>query len=347
MGAAVDPFTHGLLGASLGYVAFGARLGRTAAWAGGLAALAPDMDVFLRSATDPLVAIEHHRGFTHSLLFTPIGAAVVAALWLCRPGWRDRGRWTTLWFCCLVGYLSHPLLDASTTYGTQLYWPFSRHRVGGDLIAIVDPAFTLVLLGGIVTALVRRTRIAAGIGLALAAAYFVVGVNQHARATRAVAALAASRGHTAARLEAMPTLANQIIWRTLYQHGGRIYCDRVRVGWFSAAETRAGWDLPRVSAADLSPEERTRNAQQSFERFAWFSSDWVARHPADATVIGDARYSFSSDAFDPIWGIRFQPPTVAGADVAWVNRARDRQLELKQLWHEVTGRDERFQPLTP
>ena len=38
------------------------------------------------------------------------------------------------------------LLDAATSYGTRLFWPFSDERAGWDWIAIVDPAFTVPLL---------------------------------------------------------------------------------------------------------------------------------------------------------------------------------------------------------
>src|SRR5687767_14891897 len=203
----VDPVTHVLLGGSLGYVAFGRRLGRTAALAGGLAAFAPDADIFIRSATDPLLAIEHHRGFTHALAFAPVGAAVVAALWLSRPAWRSRSRWLELWSCCILAYLSHAMLDAATTYGTQLFWPFSNHRASWDLISIIDPAFTFVLLMGLGFALSRRRVRPALVSLGLCAVYLGFGAVQHERAARAQRQLAASRGHHIERSEMMPTLA--------------------------------------------------------------------------------------------------------------------------------------------
>ena len=53
---------------------------------GGLAALAPDLDVLIRSETDPLLAIEHHRGFTHSLAVIPVGGAVAALPWFAIGG---------------------------------------------------------------------------------------------------------------------------------------------------------------------------------------------------------------------------------------------------------------------
>ncbi|MBL9186030.1 MAG: metal-dependent hydrolase [Opitutaceae bacterium] len=342
--AALDPITHTLLGASLAHVVFGRRLGRAAALAGGLAAFAPDADVFLHDAADPLFAIAHHRGFTHSLAFAPVGAAVVAALFLLRPVWRDRGRWPALWAAATLAWLSHALLDAATTYGTQLLWPFSPTRAGWDLIAIVDPVFTLALLIGLVVAIVRNTARPAAVALAFGAAYLVLGGVQHARAVGAQRELAARRGHAPVRVEVMPTLANNLVWRALYEHDGRIFSDRIRVGWFSGATVREGWSLPLLRAAGLTPAEAARDRRRSFARFAWFSDDWVARSPADPALVADMRYTLSTEAFDPIWGIRF---TAEGAntEVEWLNRARDRRIDLSGTWREITGADERFRPL--
>lgn len=340
----MDPLTHLVLGASLGHAVFARRLQRAGAMAGGLAGIAPDVDIFIRSASDPLLAIEYHRGFTHALAFAPVGAAVVAALWLLQANWRDRTRWTALWLCCLVAYLSHLLLDAATSYGTRLYWPFSDHRASWDLISIIDPPFTLALLAGVAWSLRRRTIRPAVLGLAFAGAYLALGAVQHARGVAAVRQLAAARGHMVARLEAMPTLANNLVWRTLYQHDGRIHADRIRVGWLGDITVREGWSVPVVRLDDLNPQEKARNAARSFQRFAWFSEEWVGRSPADPAVLADMRYSLSSEAFDPIWGITFTPPGSA-TEVAWIDRSRARDLGLGALWREMNGADPRFRPL--
>jgi inner membrane protein len=364
----VDPVTHILLGASLGYASFGGRIGRASALAGGLAAFAPDADVFIRSASDPLLAIEHHRGFTHALAFAPVGAAVVASLWLLPAArfqsWRARLRasrksaedgrrggrpstgqthppWPRIYAACLIGYVSHALLDATTSYGTQLLWPFSKLRAGWDLISIIDPLFTLALAIGLTWALVRQRLKPALVGLVVAAAYLGFGGVQHARAVAVQRDLAAARGHIIERFEVMPTLANNVVWRALYLHAGRIHSDRIRVDWFSRPGVREGWSLPQVRAADLLPAEKVRNTRRSFERFAWFSDDWVARSPANDRVLADMRYSLSADAFDPIWGIRFTEPG-APTEVLWVNRSRERQIHPGDLWSEITGGDERF-----
>jgi inner membrane protein len=339
----MDPITHALVGAGIGYAAFGAKLGRTAAVAGGLAAFVPDADIFIRSATDPLLAIEYHRHFTHSFVFAPVGAALVATLWLWRHEWWPHA--LTLWLCCLAGYVSHCLLDAATSYGTQLLWPFSSYRSGWDLISIVDPVFTLALLLGLIGALkLQRVRFAAA-ALGICAAYLILGGVQQVRAASAQRQLAQRRGHTVERFEVMPTLANNLVWRALYVHGGQIYSDRIRVGWFSAPTVVEGWSLSVVTSAELTTAERERNQTRSFERFSWFSEGWVARKPSDATVLGDMRYSLSTEAFDPIWGIRFMP-TESRAEVEWVNHSRDRRISVADLWNEISGRDARYLKLS-
>jgi inner membrane protein len=99
--------------------------------------------------------------------------------------------------------------------------------------------------------------------------------------------------------------------------------------------------LPLVTDAELTEVERARNQRRSFERFKWFSEGWVARKPGDNSVFGDMRYSLSTEAFDPIWGIRFtasNEPT----EVEWVNRSRDRRISVADLWREISGRDDRY-----
>ncbi|NCG05712.1 MAG: metal-dependent hydrolase, partial [Gammaproteobacteria bacterium] len=112
---------------------------------GALAGMAPDLDVLIQSSTDPLLQLEYHRQFTHSLVFIPIGALVCAvAFW---PLVRRHMSFKAVWFTALVGYATHGLLDACTTYGTLLLWPFSDARIAWNTISVVDPLFTLPLLG--------------------------------------------------------------------------------------------------------------------------------------------------------------------------------------------------------
>lgn len=94
-----------------------------------LCGLAPDLDVLISSSTDPLLPLEYHRQFTHSLIFIPVGGLICAlVLYLLFARHRSLSFGATYLYCTL-GYATHALLDSCTTYGTLLLWPFSDMRV--------------------------------------------------------------------------------------------------------------------------------------------------------------------------------------------------------------------------
>jgi inner membrane protein len=126
----MDPLTQGVLGATLPQ-ATAARGKRVAAAGllGFLAGMAADLDVFIRSSDDPLLFLEYHRQFTHALIFIPVGGLICALVLHLLLG-RKRGlEFRQSWLYCTLGYATHALLDACTTYGTMLFWPFSDVRI--------------------------------------------------------------------------------------------------------------------------------------------------------------------------------------------------------------------------
>lgn len=336
----MDPVTHAIVGATVSYALCGNKLGRHAAGLGALAAITPDVDHFISSENDPLLYVEYHRFFTHSLAFSLLGVFGAMLPWLFNREFRSR--WKTLWLCAWPAYLSHCLLDACTTWGTQLYWPLARTRVSWDIIAIVDPLFTFVLAGLLAVMLFRRSRAVAGFAAAFAAFYLSIGFAQHTRARSVQRQLAKERGHVIEHSEVMPTLANNVVWRSVYRANGRIYADRIRAGWFSPAAVREGTSLPAMTHTELRESELEADRRHGgFERFAWFTSGCPARSPQDETIIGDMRYSRSTEAFDPVWGIRLSTPE-GRPTLEWISRERERRLNLLELWAEIAGNDPRF-----
>lgn len=338
----MDPVTQGLLGAAAAQALFHRQLGRKAALIGLVGGVLPDADVFIRSATDPLLTIEHHRGLTHALAFIPVGGAVASVPWLIRK--KHRENWKPILGAAVAGYATHGLLDACTTYGTQLFLPFSSYRVSWNVISIVDPVFTLILLAGVLVTLWLRRRAPAVIALALCLAYLGLGMVQRDRARDAQAVIADARMHEPPRRAVFPTIANLVVWRSLYQDGDSLYADRIRVPFFGSPEWTDGTSVARLELQDLDSSLRSSpRVRADFRRFSWFSDGWVARAPDDPDVIGDARYSLRTDAFQPIWGIRFHPG--GGNDTEWVDRTRDRELSLSDLWAEITGEADVYRPL--
>jgi inner membrane protein len=338
----MDPLTHALVGAAAAHASCGRRLGRTALLIGAGAAVLPDLDVLIRSPADPLLAIEYHRHFTHALAFVPVGAAVAAAPWLVARRYGHRWPWILL--AALVAYGTHGLLDAATSFGTLLWWPFSFARVAGHLISILDPLFTLVVAGGVLLATLRRSRGPSWALLALALGYLGAGAVQRERAQAAQAELARSRGHTVARGVALPTVGNHLVWRSLYEAGDTLYLDRVRVPWGGRSQVRPGFAVLRYGAGKLSPAASLDpRVASDLARWRWLTGGWLALDPADPRVLSDARYSMRIDTFEPVWGVRFHPGDAVPTE--WVDRSRERRIDLGALWQEILGRGG-FEPIT-
>jgi inner membrane protein len=300
----MDLLTHGLLGAATAQLAARDRELRVAAGVGAAAALLPDADALIRSSTDPLFFIEYHRHFTHALLFIPVGALIAALLlW---PLLRGRLPFVRIYVFALLGYALHGLLDACTSYGTHLLWPLSDARAAWSIVAVMDPAFTLLVGIPTLIGIVVRRRYAAVLALFLGAAYLTAGVVQHHRALHETRAVAQQRGHDTAFMTVKPTMANLLLWRSIYVSSGNVYVDAVRVG------SGGTMHYPGESAPLIVPEQVHRvpagsRAHTDVMRFAFFSDGLLTPHPSQALTYGDARYSMLPDSLRPIWSVRVDP----------------------------------------
>ena len=74
----MDPVTQGAFGAVFAQLKGRQKDLAKAGVIGALAGMAPDLDILIRSDTDPLLALEYHRHFSHSLSFIPIGGLIVS-----------------------------------------------------------------------------------------------------------------------------------------------------------------------------------------------------------------------------------------------------------------------------
>lgn len=175
----MDILTHGLLGASLAQTLARKDHLRLASLAGFVGGILADVDILVRSSNDPLLNLEAHRSLTHWLLFIPAGGLIAALLlW---PVLRRKCGFRELLLFTTAGYATHALLDACTSYGTHLFGPFSGDSVAWNLISVVDPIATLILLIGFVFAFTRKRRLAAGMGIALLLGYLAFGGFQQDR----------------------------------------------------------------------------------------------------------------------------------------------------------------------
>lgn len=299
----MDPLSQGVLGVVAAQAASRQPQARRAAFIGLVAGLAPDADVFISSATDPLLSLQFHRQFTHALAFIPIGALLVALILHPLVG-RATLRFRTTYLFCLAGYATHGLLDACTSYGTLLLWPFSDLRVAWNNISIIDPLFTVPILLLVIFGIWRRSPVVARCALFWAVAYLLLGVVQRDRAAAIGYDVAVTRGHVVERLSAKPTFGNLLVWKIIYESEGMFFVDAVRAGLKSRhypgaaiAKLDTTRDLPW-----LQPDSQQA---RDVERFRWFSGDYLAM--AGDNTITDIRYSLVPNEIEGLWHITLNP----------------------------------------
>ncbi|MCH2230372.1 MAG: metal-dependent hydrolase [Crocinitomicaceae bacterium] len=174
----MDSLTQIVLGAAVGEAVLGKKVGNRAMLWGAIAGTIPDLDVFLRYFVDDITSTEMHRGFSHSIVFAVLMAPILG--WIASRIHKKRKEatlknWCWLFFWAIV---THPLLDAHTTWGTQFFWPF-EYRLAYKNIFVIDPLYTLPFLILLIIAMFHkrtnpRRRIFNNAGLIVSTSYMLL-----------------------------------------------------------------------------------------------------------------------------------------------------------------------------
>jgi inner membrane protein len=333
----MDPITQGLIGASLPQaIARDRRLVFVAGCLGFLAGMAPDLDVLIRSSSDPLLYLEFHRQFTHSIVFIPVGGLICAVLFHLVLGRRKGMPFRSAWLSCTLGYGTHGLLDAFTSYGTQLWWPFSSQRVALDIVSVVDPLFSVPVMVLVLLAMVRKQKWFAVGALFWAGLYLGAGLLQRNAAFDMGEALAASRGHAPVRLQAKPGFANILVWKVIYEADDRYFVDAVRATFSPRV-------FPGTSVRKLDVERDfpglDAGSQQSrdIERFSWFSDGFLAQDPRMPDRIIDMRYSMVPNEIEGLWSIGISAEADPKSHATFQTHRGNAKDAFRRLWSMITA----------
>ncbi len=332
----MDPLTQGALGAALPQATRNKTHVGIAGILGFVAGMAADVDVLIRSEADPLMFLEYHRQFTHSLIFIPVGGLLCALAlhWILGRRWQLTFAETFLF--CTLGYATHLMLDTSTSYGTMLFWPFSNERFSWSIVSIVDPLVTVPVVVLVVLAGLRRQPALARIALAWAGIYLAVGALQHHAALAMGGEIAASRGHAPIRLQVKPSFGNILVWKTIYETPDKFYVDAVRAGVLPRVFT--GVSVPKLDRGrDLPWLDPASQQARDLERFGWFSDGFVAEDPEHPNRIIDVRYSFVPNDVSALWSIELAPEAPPTAHARYRTHREYARESLGRLWRMVSG----------
>jgi inner membrane protein len=279
----MDSLSQAVLGASVaGAFAPAGNRGKAMLLGAGLGTL-PDLDVFI----DFGGAVEnftYHRGFSHSLF---VLAPFSAVLWLLLRRWSAPVREEPLrWLAAIsLALLTHPLLDAHTAYGTQLFWPLAVPPISWATLFIIDPLYTLPLLLGVLVATFRRKVAGAALRVGLMVSTLYIGWSWVAQATvsRHVDDVLASMQLQDAPVFLTPTPLNTLLWRAV------VKTDDGYLEGFDSLVIDEGMMRFAAYPSDMDAMEDAGDIW-AVNRLRWFARDFVKAHvDKDRLVISDLR----------------------------------------------------------
>ncbi len=336
----MDSITQIVLGAAVGEVAMGKKLGNRAMVWGAIAGTIPDLDVLANFVVDDITALAFHRAISHSFFFAITAPALFAYLaakfyqsgshqsgvfkWLMSsiwvfvlgafmvainyasyqstqaisPGlftamivailglifilkrnyiskdledvqvsWRD---WYWLFFWSIF---THPLLDSCTTYGTQLFQPFSDYRVAFNNISVADPFYTVPFLICLLVArfLTRGSKARYWInwaGIAISSLYLIWTVYNKFKVNAVFEASLEKNGIVYSRYTTSPTILNNFLWTCTAEGEDKFY-----QGFYSILDSR-----PEVPVFNVIPKNHHLvtgyQSEEDFKVLRWFSKDY-------------------------------------------------------------------------
>ena len=209
----MDSLTQIVLGAAVGEAVLGNKIGNKAMLYGAIGGTIPDFDIFASYFTDTVTALSIHRGFTHSIAFSVLFAPVFG--WLVSRYEKHKSSigWSWLFFWV---FLTHPILDAHTTWGTQLFWPIDL-RLAFKTIFVIDPLYTFPFLVFLILAMQqkpssKKRRYYNTMGLALSSTYLLLTFFLKWTAFSKFEAALKTQDIDYLQIDTRPSPLNTILW---------------------------------------------------------------------------------------------------------------------------------------
>ncbi|TXD52510.1 MULTISPECIES: metal-dependent hydrolase [unclassified Polaribacter] len=209
----MDSLTQIILGAAVGEAVLGKKIGNKAMLYGAIAGTIPDLDVIASFFTDTVSALEIHRGFTHSIFFSVLFAPIFAFIVTRFEHYKNLKDWSWLFFWT---FITHPILDAQTTWGTQLFWPLDI-RLAFKNVFVIDPLYTLPFLVFLILAMrqkkdTKKRRFYNNLGLIVSCSYLVFTLVLKGFAYQKFSKELTTQNIHYKTFDTKPTPLNTILW---------------------------------------------------------------------------------------------------------------------------------------
>ena len=338
----MDSITQIVLGAAVGEVVMGKKLGNRAMVWGAIAGTIPDLDVLANFVVDDITALAFHRAISHSFFFAFTAPAllayftskfyqsgahqnkvykwVAASIWVLLVGtillginyvpYSSTGSikpillivsvlaiagfvgvllknylskrledveltWKNWYWLFFWSIFTHPLLDSCTTYGTQLFQPFSDYRVAFNNISVADPFYTVPFLICLLVArfLTRGSNVRKWVnwaGIIISSLYLIWTVYNKFKVNAVFEKSLQKQNISYSRYTTSPTIFNNFLWTCTAEGNKEFY-----QGFYSIFDSK-----PEVETFNIIPKNHHLvdhfQAEEDFKVLRWFSKDYYA-----------------------------------------------------------------------
>ncbi|MDP2688179.1 MAG: metal-dependent hydrolase [Aequorivita sp.] len=330
----MDSVTQIVLGVAVGEAVLGKKIGNKAIVLGAIAGTIPDLDVAANYFTDTVSALEIHRGFTHSILFALVFGLIFG--WLLSL-WDKRAtlkQWSWFWFLCFV---THPLLDAHTTWGTQLFWPFDL-RLAYKNIFVIDPLYTLPFLVFLILAMFQKRgsvkrRKFNNLGLIISSGYMLVTIILKGITFYKFETALKEQNISYLALQTKPSPMNAILWTANVETENAFL-----IGDYSFFDTKPIQFSPHPKNHEILGDLRNEDKVQ---RLIKITQGWyTVSERADGIYLNDLRFGMMSvDPNADKFAFSFLIEKT-GNEVTVTEEpkdTRDAEKLLSDLWERIKG----------
>lgn len=246
--------------------------------------------------------------------------------------------WYWLFFWVIV---THIILDCFTAFGTQVFLPVSNYRVAFNSIAVVDPMYTLPLLGFVILAACHRAGNSARAlinwtGIAVSCVYLCTTVINKERVDGVFVKALEHRQIQVERCRTSPTIFNNILWNCTAESADAYY-----TGLYSIYDTD-----PKMHVLNKLPKHhdvRKRLASsEAYQTVYWFSDGYLWAERTDTGyVLTDLRFGAIRDSIKSSEAFVFRLVLTPEGDDFEVHEERSRPAnisrELRQFIERIKG----------
>ncbi|MBA3683279.1 MAG: metal-dependent hydrolase [Bacteroidetes bacterium] len=338
----MDSLSHIVIGAAIGEIFLGKKIGRWGMLLGAIAKSAPDFDLFYTGLTDPRAYMCEHRAHTHSLFIEALYAIPIA--WLLVKLFKQKVSFQRMLLFMLACLWGHSLLDWCTNFGTQLLLPFTNENYSLNNLAIVDLLFTLPMLILMLIAVFTRKNLArrnkfAKASLIYCFAYLGFTFINKYRVEAIVQESIANNNIPVTAHITNPTMLNNILWYSVGSNDSTVF-----IGEFSLLHTEnpITWhSYPRNQQL-----MQQCKSKKDVDILRWFGDPYTIAQTNGDTLnmyaVKFGRTNMQESELQKTFVFHYKLYQKNGVEMMGMEQANEKNMNFKEgfidVWERICGR---------